>query len=357
MGSGTLTTASNITLINNAGTLAISHTGTISNTYNGANAYAITSTGTVNKTGSGTITAAVRTIVLSAYNEGYSIGGEGSATATLTGGTVENSNKLSAFYWNSSGTATLSNSITVKSTVSSFNQNAGAILIDKGTVNIKAGSYTATNGGYALQNRSSSSASTVTIEGGTFRSYSYGIQNRATGTINVWAGTFTGNNYDAAANNGKGTLSIHAGTGTGYRMGVFTNGYGATYIQGGTWTGKTEDGFGINGDGTGTSSVTGVGAVIVGGRHGIANYGSAALTVGGGSDTYSSSANPLVTGKNGYGVYSPKSGWWIGNGQIRGTTNYADKTPNVGRSGYKTATGSWYDSTYGVTLKAIWLVK
>lgn len=122
-GAGTLTTAEEINLIENKGTLNITHVGTISNTNTGA-ARTINNSGTVNKTGEGIIECAGTKPTIAEGN------------INISGGSVISTGNVGVY---TSSTANISNDVTISGVDNAL------FLVGNSTVTISGGIITGTN--------------------------------------------------------------------------------------------------------------------------------------------------------------------------------------------------------------------
>ncbi len=263
-GSGTITsqTASK-TLIANAGTLKLTHTGTISRTNDSNdNNYVISNTGTISKTGTGKIKADNRailntggTVTMSAGTisvEGYiAINNKDNGVCNLNGGTVESKNDC-VIYHNSAKNLTINGATVKMSSPYGYehaiqNRATGNVIVKKGTVD---GYFT------SIQNYSTGK---IYIQGGEIGK----IVNSKEGEINVSGGTITSCSENIV-NNGTGTVNITGGKLQGQKnvgsTGIENNGTGTINFKGGT---IDVGGTGIENKSTGTINVTG--GIIKGG--------------------------------------------------------------------------------------------
>ena len=172
-GSGTITTSTNVSaLIRNYGTLNITHTGTISDTYSGNGTRLMVNYGTLNKTGSGTITTSTQYAAIATVGGGTTsiAAGEVSASRNSTLHAYENSQI------NISGTAIITqanshNAINLGDTTGT--PTIGQLTMTGGTI---------TAGGYGVVN---ATEGFINITEGTITAGQSGIHNNSGGTINV----------------------------------------------------------------------------------------------------------------------------------------------------------------------------
>ncbi len=230
VGSGTLTTSSDINLISNRGTLNLANSGNLTNTNTSTSRVVINNYATINKTGTGTITGYNNAISgsgsitmtagkINVSATGIQYGGslvvEGDGNAEITGGTIENlSNKYaSTIYWNSTGTLTIGGDAYIKATgYDSSNQSAtiqnatdypGTIIVNGGTIEGGTNTWVVISNGDLAGNE-------VIVNGGLIKSTgAQAIYNRGYGSTTILGGTITATSSSPAvqvADNGVLTI-------------------------------------------------------------------------------------------------------------------------------------------------------
>ena len=162
-GNGTITTSEALTgslaaLIDNNGTLNITHTGTISDTYTG-NAHCITNYGTITKTGTGIITGTTAYVTIGVIGE--------NANATISEGTISNTGTNGAMHtWRNSiitieeNAHLVSNHSTIQ--VGHTNNRSGKLIITGGRIE----NLSTDDNGNCLNINSGASTAEIIILGG-----------------------------------------------------------------------------------------------------------------------------------------------------------------------------------------------
>jgi T5SS/PEP-CTERM-associated repeat protein len=224
--------------------------------------------------------------------------GTGTGTVNVIGGTWINNGSLKI---GSSGTAslTISNG-TVSNTIGTVGSNSGS----NGTVNVSGGNWT--NSTTLTIGNTSGSKGNLTLTGGTVLNTSgtVGSNSGSIGIVNVSGGNWTNSGSLRIGNSGTGSLTITGGTVSntyGY-VGFATGSNGTVNVSGGTWTNSGN--LTIGNAGNGTLNLTGNGAVSVGsGLVTLANTSGKTGTLNLGNGTAAGTLSAAtITGGNGTAV-------------------------------------------------------
>ena len=233
---------------------------TISNTISGTGTLSLTNTGTLNLTGT---SAAANTVVLDMTTSASSgllwirsgtgdlwVGGSGTGTLNVNGGSITNTYGYLGFYAGSNGRATASSGTWA---------NSGNLTVGRsgtGTLNVTGGRVSSASG----------------VLGSTAGS---------NGTATVSSGTWASNNNLFVGSSGTGTLNVNGGSvtnTTGY-IGSNAGSNGTATVSSGTWATSGNLAVGSS-SGTGTFLMTG-GLVTVGGTLSKGTYGTINVNAGG----------------------------------------------------------------------------
>ena len=257
-GAGTLTTAEEINLIENKGTLNITHVGTISNTNTGA-ARTINNSGTVNKTGEGTIECVGTKPTIAEGN------------INISGGSVISTGNVGVY---TSSTANISNDVTISGV-----DNAMFLVGNASTV-VSGGNFTASkyDGIYTGGN------SSLKIDGGTIEGINSAIYHESTNTIQVNNGTLIGKTQNGISivQKGTGNVEINGGKISGKYNGISKNTSGKLIINGGIIKAISEwDGINVVNEDTGDIVITG--GNIEGINNGIYTQGNGKINISAGT--------------------------------------------------------------------------
>ena len=236
-GTGTLTTSAAISLIKNDGTLNIPSTGTISNTNTGAYSLISNGNGTINKTGSGTLSSSTSNNTIQGGTVNISAGTVSSSgrdainnawncnisgTAHILCSTPGNVG--SAIYM-SSGSLKVSEDAVIEKT--GTGQAAVVGVAGSATATISGGTIKSVAGSAAYVLHAQGSGK-VTVQGGMVSSLGtgYAIYKSGTGDVEVKSGSVTGSGSDTIYNNNStGIITISGGEvkNTGENAAVYNN--------------------------------------------------------------------------------------------------------------------------------------
>ena len=395
-GEGTLTTAEKINLIENKGVLNITHRGIISNTNTG-DVRVINNSGTVNKTGAGTIECAGTKPTIAEGNINISNGRVistgyvgvytsdkanilndvtisgidnalflvGSATATVSGGTLTAS-KYDGIYTGNNSSVTVNGGTIEGLNSGIYHESTGSIYVNDGNLigETLEGIRVAKNG-----------TGNIEITGGKIEGANNAMYTQGNVNINISGGSFIGNKYsgicidDKSENNltitagnlvGKGDCGIWIGEGckssvkiknvtiTAYNHAIYVRGKADIEISGGSFTSENQCGIYMQEQGEMNLTVTG-GTLIGNGYYGIGTVGSnSIINVYGGVIEGEHTAIGLYNGGNNLQL-NVFSGSLTGR-QYDGIAVYANATVNVGNSAIEIDNNSLniYGKNFGV---------